>query len=52
MKRYLMTVIVLWTSLYINVGIAPVQEPVGPEAPAKIREMAESLAGAGDLHPL
>ena len=27
MKRYLMTVIVLWTSSFINAGTAPVQEP-------------------------
>jgi len=38
MKRYLMAVIVLWTCSYINAGIAPVQEPVDREAPAKIRD--------------
>src|SRR5215467_13857292 len=37
MKRYLMAVIVLWTSSYINAGIAPVQEPVDLGVIAKIR---------------
>ena len=38
MKRYLMAVIVLWTSSYINAGTAPVQEPVDREVIAKIRD--------------
>ena len=38
MKRYLMAVIVLWTSSYINAGTAPVQEPVDLGMIAKIRD--------------
>ena len=38
MKRYLMAVIVLWTSSYINAGTAPVQEPVDREVIARIQD--------------
>ena len=38
MKRNPMAVIVLWTSSFINAGIAPVQKPVDRETPAKIRD--------------
>jgi hypothetical protein len=38
MKRYLMAIIVLRTSSYINAGTAPVQEPVDREMIAKIRD--------------
>src|SRR5215475_13945402 len=35
MKRYLMAVIVLWTSSYINAGTASVQEPPVQEPPVQ-----------------
>src|SRR5215813_4093083 len=38
MKRYLMAVIVLWTSSYFNAGTAPVQEPVDLGVIARIRD--------------
>jgi hypothetical protein len=38
LQRYLMAVIVLWTSSYINAGTAPVQEPVDREVIARIRD--------------
>src|SRR5262245_11634886 len=38
MKRYLMAVIVLWTSSYINAGTASVQAPIDREVIARIRD--------------
>jgi hypothetical protein len=43
MKRYLIAVIVLWTSSYINYGTAPVQELVDREVIAKIRTARQAV---------
>jgi len=37
-KRFLMAIIVLWTSSFINAGTAPVQEPIDLGVIAKIRD--------------